>query len=117
MAVQARTLGHTVTNCPHHDELKLKAYEYQLLTVSEQDMDHLRLTVRNSRIPKLGAKIPMATYQQPLAFTFQHSRLAPAGGTEANYPSRHSRRDSCNLLGHLPQALQWPLTIALSYLM
>ena len=46
-------LGHIVTNCPHHDELKLKAYEYQLSTSSEEDMDHLRQRVRNTHIPKI----------------------------------------------------------------
>ena len=48
------SLGHIVTNCPRRYELKLHAYEYQLLTSSEQDMNHLRQRVRSSNIPKMG---------------------------------------------------------------
>jgi hypothetical protein len=36
------TLGHMVTNCPHHAELKMNSYEYQLTTNSEQCLDSLR---------------------------------------------------------------------------
>ncbi len=42
-----------MTNCPHCNELKLRAYEYQLSTSSEQDMAHLRQRVRNTHIPKM----------------------------------------------------------------
>jgi hypothetical protein len=52
------SLGHTVTNCPRRYELKMHAYEYQLSTSSEQDMDNLRRTLRNSLFPKTGAVIP-----------------------------------------------------------
>jgi len=47
------SLGHIVTNCPHCDELKLRGFEYQLSTSSEQDMDHLTQRVRNTHIPKM----------------------------------------------------------------
>jgi hypothetical protein len=36
----------------------MHAYEYQLSTSSEQDMDNLRRTLRNSLFPKTGAVIP-----------------------------------------------------------
>ena len=52
------SLGHMITNCPHGNELKLRAYEYQLSTSSEQDMDNLRQRVRSSLFPKSGAVIP-----------------------------------------------------------
>jgi len=50
------SLGHIMTNCPRCDELKLRAYEYQLLTSSEQDMDHLRQRVRNTHISQNGCR-------------------------------------------------------------
>ena len=52
------SLGHMITNCPRCNELKLCAYEYQLSTSSEQDMDNLRQRVRSSLFPKTGAVIP-----------------------------------------------------------
>jgi len=52
------SLGHTVTNCPRCDELKLHAYEYQLSTSSEQDMDSLRQRVRSSLILRTFVDLP-----------------------------------------------------------
>ena len=52
------SLGHMITNCPRRNELKLRAYEYQLSTSSEQDMDNLRQRVRSSLFPNSGAVIP-----------------------------------------------------------
>ncbi len=52
------SLGHTVTNCPRRDELKLHAYEYQLSTSSEQDMDSLRQRVRSSLILRTFVDLP-----------------------------------------------------------
>jgi len=52
------SLGHMITNCSRRNELKLRAYEYQLSTSSEQDMDNLWQRVRSSLFPKSGAVIP-----------------------------------------------------------
>ena len=47
-----------ITNCPCHNKLKLRAYEYQLSTSSEQGMDNLRQRVRSSLFPNSGSVIP-----------------------------------------------------------
>ncbi len=68
------SLGHMITNCPRRNELKLCAYEYQLSTSSEQDMDNLWQRVRSSLLPKSGAVIPHESEIFEVIPTNLHSR-------------------------------------------
>ncbi len=68
------SLGHMITNCPHSNELKMHAYEYQLSTSSEQDMDNLQQRVRSSLFPKSGAVIPQESESFGVVPTNLHSK-------------------------------------------